>query len=699
LVNVPNVDRFFSSAPFSFREESSEINPQTIRASDDNLPPVAEIDYLAKDYASFRKLMLDHLSLLVPQWKERHVADLGVMLVEVMAYAADYLSYYQDAVATEAYLTTARRRRSLRRHARLLDYQVADGCNSRTWVHFELNSATEVQLEKGTRLLTGVHGFSTAIPSESFADALASDPIVFETMYKATLHPEHNRMNMYGWGASEFRLDEGATAAALDGSYPSLQAGDVLIFVETTWSDSLPEQQRCHVVRLSEQPSETSDPLFHKTLTGIRWHTADALTRPLLVSSSNPAQQSNARTVVFGNNVLADHGSTIPGGRGYEKLPPVLSAQRFQPTLKFTGLTLSVPFNKHEAQAHGADFALAQEPTEAFPAVRLYEVVDEPSEAHSFDDTDDETPWFVRRDLLNSSPFAHDFVVETEDDGTIYLRFGDGIYGARPTPGTGFEAAYRIGNGLAGNIGTEAIRHIVSDEELFTRVTNPLPAQGGTDPETLNQIRLNAPAAFTNQLHRCVVESDYVKVAENYKDVRTAVARISWTGSWQTVFIYVQRDGARPVTDEFRARLSAYMDAFRLIGKDIEISAPHYVPLEIELMVYVDSQHSQNAVRRKLREVFSNVRLAEGGSGFFYPGNFTFGQPLYLSRIIATAMNVAGVIRVDAEKFRRLEQQHAGDEELAAGQIDVGTIEIVRLDNDSEAPENGLIKFNLKGGQ
>src|SRR4029077_7562637 len=81
-----------------------------------------EIDYLAKDYASFRQLMLDRISVLSPQWKERNPADIGIALVELLAYAGDYLSYRQDAVATEAYLGTARRRVSVRRHARLVDY-------------------------------------------------------------------------------------------------------------------------------------------------------------------------------------------------------------------------------------------------------------------------------------------------------------------------------------------------------------------------------------------------------------------------------------------------------------------------------------------------------------------------------------------------------------------------------------------------
>src|SRR5262249_52819291 len=73
-----------------------------------------ELDYLAKDYASFRGLMLDRMAALTPEWQERSPADGHVALVELLAYTADGLSYEQDAVATQAYLGTARRRLSLR---------------------------------------------------------------------------------------------------------------------------------------------------------------------------------------------------------------------------------------------------------------------------------------------------------------------------------------------------------------------------------------------------------------------------------------------------------------------------------------------------------------------------------------------------------------------------------------------------------
>lgn len=104
-----------------------------------------EINYLAKDYASFRQLIFDRLALVMPDWKERHVPDIGVALVELLAYTGDYLSYYQDAVATEAYLDTARQRISVRRHARLVDYRMHEGSNARAWVTVEVLSDLELQ--------------------------------------------------------------------------------------------------------------------------------------------------------------------------------------------------------------------------------------------------------------------------------------------------------------------------------------------------------------------------------------------------------------------------------------------------------------------------------------------------------------------------------------------------------------------------
>ncbi len=88
---LAGVDPRYAAVHFSFKASCpSDIDCDV----DDSCPPVVlpepEITYLAKDYASFRQLILDRLSLIMPDWQERHVPDLGITLVEILAYVGDY---------------------------------------------------------------------------------------------------------------------------------------------------------------------------------------------------------------------------------------------------------------------------------------------------------------------------------------------------------------------------------------------------------------------------------------------------------------------------------------------------------------------------------------------------------------------------------------------------------------------------------
>jgi hypothetical protein len=203
------------------------------------------IDYMAKDFASFRRLILDRLSAIMPHWRERNPADMGMMLVELLSYVGDHLSYYQDAVATEAYLGTQRSKISVRRNVRLLDYFMHEGCNARCWVCFEVEQGIKgFELSNGTKLLTtgtniGANSNNSGnsvdiiIHSENFEEALNDPGIeVFETMHDISLYHTHNNLYFYTWGDSQCCLPRGATAATIrnDGD----NRLDLLLF---TWNN------------------------------------------------------------------------------------------------------------------------------------------------------------------------------------------------------------------------------------------------------------------------------------------------------------------------------------------------------------------------------------------------------------------------------------------------------------------------------
>lgn len=787
------IDPMFAAVDFSFKVECpSDFDCKAPCDCPPALLQNPEIDYLAKDYASFRRLMLDRMSFLMPQWQERHTADLGVALVEALAYVGDYLSYQQDAIATEAYLGTARRRVSVRRHAKLVDYAMHEGCNARAWAQVQVKQDVPL-IPARTLLCTRIAGQATALFDDPIV--LAQARAFFETMEDAALFADHNELHFYTWSDQRCCLPKGATAATLDGTFPGLKIGDVLIFEEMMGPNTgIPgdaELRRRCPVRLTDVETRNEkgeiliDPLnTSQAITQIRWADEDALPFPLCISSQADEQHGQDFykniSVARGNIVLVDHGRTFadedlgtvaPTLNGAVvtacdpcKLPSFsLRPSRYRPLLAQRPLTYvsaltSTPIFaiqsiasdltdldngnfpsglkngfenmgidtaqlkeiqgshplwsigdgvngfliKHE-KTHlnvytvppAASAMIQQDPWQALPAIHL----DSTLKLDKFN-------WTARQDLLESKPSNPDFVVETESDGGAWLRFGDGLQlGRHPDAGTHFTATYRVGNGTAGNVGAESIAHLVYNpliasevqlSQAVINIRNPLPAAGGIEPESLDQVRAYAPAAFRTQ-ERAVTEADYAEVTERHPQVQKAMATFRWTGSWHTVFITVDRLGGLPVDDAFKAEIRNFVERFRMAGYDLEVDAPRFVSLEIGMHVCVKEDYFREDVKAVLLKIFSERILPDGRLGVFHPDNFTFGQTVFLSPLIAAAQAVEGVQSVQITTFQR--QGTPDPQPLAAGKLELGRLEIARLANDPNFVERGVFTLTLGGGK
>ncbi|MDD4160959.1 MAG: hypothetical protein PHW87_00600 [Methanothrix sp.] len=805
LVNLEDADPIFSKIDFSFKincpkDSDCRAEEAVCRTEKDR---EIRLDYLTRDYSGFRRLILDRLSEIMPNWKESSASDLGVVIAEIMAYAADYLAYYQDAVATEAYLGTARRRISIRRHARLLDYYLNDGCNARVWLTAEVEPGSIADgkpfpIKKGNcvfslkkipgnddishkRFLTKTFGidlkknpilvkfdeekseakliysnktikliaemendelklyeikkveFLTKVERfkyktflsgvDEYKEAISLGAQVFEPINSIILHSSQNEMLFYTWGEEDCCLPKNATRATLviggerDG-YPAV--GDILIFEESVREpeeDSLKKflkksikeskeeseeefgyLERRHAVRLTKvepvddklidyvkiyRSKKAYEQFAYKKiqLINIEWCAEDALPFPLCISRASQTTCS-AR----GNVLLADHGRSLD-----EDLDKPEANKRYRPKLKNKPLTYqaylkSELFNKKKSDGEliAACEIISENGTGAYPAIEL-------SEVSTF------RKWSPQRDLINSGRFDRAFVAEIDDDGFAVLRFGDGMNGMKPFGD--LKATYRVGNGSIGNVGSDSIGHIFIEGENpqdIIKIRNPMHAEGGKDPETINHARLFAPQAL-HEKEYAVNEEDYAMMAEKHADVQKAVATLRWTGSWNTMFINVDRKGGRSLDASFKKELLSYLNRFCLAGFDLEVEGPTYVPLDIALNVVVNPEYFSARVMKSLQEEFSCRKLSDGRDGFFYPDQFTFGKSVYLSRLIARAIQIPGVLRVEVIRFQRKGEVANG--ELAAGEIKMGRLEIARLDSDPNSPENGMIEFNMEGGR
>lgn len=700
---------------FSFKVEcESDFDCKVEHQCPPETLPEPEINYLAKDYASFRRLLLDRITQLIPDQRNRPAADQGVALTELLAYVGDQLSYRQDAAATEAYLGTARKRISLRRHALLVDYAMHDGCNARAWMHLSVNAAVINLSMDGTQFLTQCLGlpFSIKPASPDYDRAMRLHPEVFEPLHKATLRLVHNEIPFYTWGDARCCLRRGATRATLQGHFPDLAAGDALlleeIFGPTTGESGDADPKHRHVVRLTEvvhsdAGNPLTDPLNGNQITEIAWSEDDTLPFALCVSSVTDEDHGSQFipdvSVARGNMVLVDHGRSLaneplgevppstllyaPRGASdrCDPLPLVALRPRFNPQLANAPLTQAAGFDP----ALPAAFAMHWTMDEVEPRVVLEGTLGI-----------DVREWRPKRNLLNSRGDADEFVAEIDEFQTCFLRFGDDRNGHFPESGTSFTADYRIGNGTPGNVGAESILHVVTAEDGIVSVRNPLPARGGRDPETSESVRRSAPEAYRRQ-ERAVTTDDYAEVSERHDDVQNAAATMRWTGSWHTVFVTVDREGGDRITAPFVDSMVRHLDKYRMAGHDLEINEPIFVPLELALHVCVKPDHFRSDVKRSLIELFSNRVLRDGRRGLFHPDNFSFGDPVYLSRLYAAAHAVPGVLSVKVTAFRR---QGSKDElALQEGRIALGRLEIARLDNDPNYPERGVLGLELHGGK
>lgn len=273
-----HVDPVLSSRQIRFRlrcELPFDCRPEMPVVAPLEDEPVA-IDYLAKDYTSFKQALLDFIPNRLPEWTERSEADVAIAILELLAATGDNLSYMQDRVANEAFLSSARQRRSVQGHLALLGYQLGSGSAAYTWLQFQVTMPNRLNKR-----------FQVSTPSTQ-----TQAPVIFETLTDRLLVPEQNEMTLYDWGTPGCCLPSGSTSAALRGSLASLGAGDYLSFEDT-------QSGARDIVRLAVPPAD-SPVQAPVPLTQVTWSRLTPLLNDYCVDT----------TVVRGNLVIATHGAT-----------------------------------------------------------------------------------------------------------------------------------------------------------------------------------------------------------------------------------------------------------------------------------------------------------------------------------------------------------------------------------------------------
>ena len=237
--------------------------------------PQPSIDYLTKDYEGFKQGMLNQIPLLLPGWTDRGESDFGVVLIELFAYVADILSYYQDRVANEAFLSTATQRRSVSELLRLIGYQMDPGLAASTFLHLDV-TADVVQVTPPYQVRT--------------AGRPGEPDVAFEVTHEVALHRVNNAIRLVDTDT----LPSGSTAVTLTPADHALTEGDAVYLEQRTpvpgGTDAVRRSPMLIVSRIRRLPDGRDE---------VSW----------LPALPEPMQPD--RTVLKGNNTAATHGRTV----------------------------------------------------------------------------------------------------------------------------------------------------------------------------------------------------------------------------------------------------------------------------------------------------------------------------------------------------------------------------------------------------
>jgi predicted phage baseplate assembly protein len=300
-----------------------------------------------------------------------------------------------------------------------------------------------------------------------------------------------------------------------------------------------------------------------------------------------------------------------------------------------------------------------------------------------------------------------------DGDGAT-IRFGDGTFGLPPVPGTNFRARYLAGGGAIGNIAADSIETVAPGDpngDAVRRCTNPFPATGGADAETRAQIRDRVPQQIKTGLLSLTGAADYQAAARSFSPAdggpltgtasaawaRQAVAAFRWTGSWSSALTIVDPLVAEPAGTQLSnlAGLAELLNAKRLAGSDSSVALARYRWIDLQITCRAQPDARRGDVVAAILAGLDPQPAADGTTGFFGRDRWMFGRSLEAAELTAAIQScpgVAGVTLIKCREKLRPGRWHTfgfGPGDIL--RIGVAPSEILRIDNDKDQPQHGLL--------
>jgi len=273
---------------------------------------------------------------------------------------------------------------------------------------------------------------------------------------------------------------------------------------------------------------------------------------------------------------------------------------------------------------------------------------------------------------------------------SLVNRIGDFInntaFGLTPTANQTMFVSYRVGGGASTNIGPNTLNTIVNIETVVNgannvinqqvrnsvTVNNPLPALGGRDEPSIEELRNLVRYNFSSQ-ERCVTIEDYktrialmpgefgIPFRNNVMEVQNKVK----------VFILTLNENGNLSTSSTSAlkdNISTYLSDYRMLNDYIEIDSGNVYNIGFEVDLFVDKQFPQSEV---ISQSISTI------SDYFNIDKWGMGDNIYLAQLVEQINNVPGVLNViDLRVYNKVGEGKYSSNEIPQPYIDDATRQI-----------------------
>lgn len=417
------------------------------------------LDYTARDFATIREALVKHVQNHFPNdWTDFSSSNLGVCILELVAYVGDQLSFYLDRVVNEIFLPTVVQRQNAINLVSLLGYTPRTTAAASAPLQMTLDVAQ-------TGLVT--------IPSwTTFSD---SGGETWELLRSYEIPIGRTDTTNIVVTAEVLTVADGSVLYALSADHTDL--------IEGTATLHLTVGSVTYHIDVEDDGTVTLP--FGGT--GLLDYSLGTLALQFLPGYSADVGTNITLDYTWNQKIVAYHGKT----RVEQFISDGTSNQRF--SLSSTPVL----------------FSSRVEDVEVTPNPNRFEVwLGDPGDPYG-DSTG--TQWRRIDSLVSATDTEEVYSLSLDDQDRVQIQFGDGINGKALPSGT-INVIYRVGGGAKGNISTGYIDTTVTGTVGLFAVTvfvyNYEQGSGGAERESLDEIRVNAPAYFRTN-NTATTEQDY----------------------------------------------------------------------------------------------------------------------------------------------------------------------------------------------